>query len=107
MMAQDLPQMMFNLTHEITTLTQTMTQFAAKPQPIVKNNQKVAPKVMARIIKLKNNNISHNNYEYYDGVFTIPLLIYIHNYPLPLDLKAPKFKIFSGEQDPKKHPIGF
>lgn len=46
------------------------------------------------------------NEDYY-GVFISPLFEDIHNFPLPLDHKVPKFKMFSGEQDPKQYLISF
>lgn len=57
--------------------------------------------MVERVLKIENAKRYQRKNEYYDGVFTKPSSVNIRNYPLPLDLKAPKCKIFSGEQDPK------
>jgi len=47
------------------------------------------------------------NLDEYDGLFTSPFMDEIQKFPLPPEHKAPKFEMFSGEQDPKQYIISF
>lgn len=55
----------------------------------------------ACLTNIEKNKQSYQGNEDYDGVFISPLSEEFHNFPLPPDLKAPKFNMLSGEQDPK------
>ena len=86
-------QMVLELHKQVDNLQKEIHMFRSlgcslvRPEPIMN----------ARITNLENSNKSHQNEEEYDGVLTSPLSKEIHNFTLPLEHKAPKFKIFSGE----------
>jgi len=59
------------------------------------------PIIVAQLTNIENNRRPKQSEEDYYDVFILPLLEEIHNFSLPPEHKGPKFKMFSGEHEPK------